>query len=175
MEDEVVLKQMKKYRIFSIVGIILFIVLIIFQCYLIFWDTCSAPSYAPSSVSSIREIDAFNSQFSSYEGNMVKGSNVNSLIAKIAANVGTFQDEPSKVPTVMYENSEESELITYEIENKNEYTKKVTKIKNKIISKKTYRVEFEYSDSGYINLIKIAENGEYKLEGNTIIVELDQN
>lgn len=172
MEDEVVLKQMKKYRTFSIVGIILFIALLFLQYYIIDANT---PSCVPYTSITTQEIDAFNSMFYSYEGDKVTGTNVKKLLLRIIANADTYRDEENKVPGIAYENLDDITLMNYKIEKNKEYKDFASKIRNKVKDKEIYKVELEYSDSGMVNLIKITELGDAKVEGNTIVVELEEN
>lgn len=172
MEDEVVLKQMRKYRTFSIVGIFLFIALLVLQYIIIDINT---PSCAPPPSITTQEIDAFNSQFNSYEGDEVAGTNVKALLSKLIANADTYRDEEEKVPGIAYENLDDITLMNYKLENRQDYTNFANQIRNKIQNKENYKVELEYYSSGLVRLVKIIELGDAKVEGNTIIVELDQN
>lgn len=172
MEDEVVLKQMKKYRFFSLAGIFLFLALLFFQYYLANEYNCSGPSYIPNIQK--QEIDAFNSQFFSYEGK-TSGSNTKALVTKLLANLGSYKDEPVRIPNIIYEDSESYTTISYNgIEDEETYKKEASEIRNKIISKKYYIIEIEISElTGFINIVKITKKEETENIENTVSNEIE--
>lgn len=63
----------------------------------------SAQSTVNNSMTSMttQELEAFNSNFTSYEGSQ-SGSNVKALIGRLIANANTYTDESAKVPGVLY-------------------------------------------------------------------------
>lgn len=172
MEDEVVLKQMKKYRTFSIVGIFLFIALLVLQYIIIDINTpnCSAPTSITT-----QEIDAFNMQFASYEGNEVPGSNVRVLLSKLAASAESYRDEEDKVPSISYESSDNIALMNYKIGKIQDYKAFANEIRNGIKPKENYKVEVEYASTGLLRLVRIVHLDGETVEGNSIIVELEEN
>lgn len=170
MEDKVVLKQIKRYKVFSIAGIILLIGLIILQCYIIEENTYSC---APNSSVSRQEIDAFNIQFTSYIGSDSSMSEVRSLLTKLKAITDSYSDEPERVPGISYENYNGITLMNYKIENKDQFKQWIEEIRKNLKSKTTYTVEMSFGDSGFINFVKIKENENSELEENVITVELD--
>lgn len=170
MEDEVVLKQMRKYRTFSIAEIFLFIALLVLQ-YIIM--NINTPSCAPPPSITTQEIDAFNSQFNSYEGDEVAGTNVKALLSKLIANADTYRDEENRVPGIAYENLDNITLMNYKLENRQDYKDFANEIRNKIKNKEIYKVELEYYSSGLVRLIKITSIKDTNTEENTIVVEID--
>lgn len=182
--EELIEKKIKKYKIISIIGSIVLLALIIFQIWYISGgdDSCSGISYSSTMIQ--QEIDAFNRQFDSYQGEEVSGSNVKALLSKLIANSRSFADEPDKVPniTATIDMSSDITSVIYDSvnnETNNAYIDGINKIRNAIIIKDTYTVEMEYSEStGLIKLIKITKFEDNKsIEnntiGNSIVVELD--
>lgn len=118
---------------------------------------------------SIQEIEAFNNQFESYRGKQT-GSQISSLTGRLIGNCSTYRDEYAKVPSVKFEqlkeNDESGELkedlivnIEYNELNEDlaqEYIDGLSKIKNNLINKHTYNVEFYYdATTGLLNEVII--------------------
>ena len=117
----------------------------------------SAQGTIDSSLQSMtsQEVDAFNSQFTSYQGDEVSGSNVKSLMTKLAANYGSYADEPSKVPTV----SDGTTTASYDSVSASStaYTDNVSLIRNSLINKHTYEVTMNFGPAGIIDEITITD------------------
>ena len=128
----------------------------------------SASSTITDSISSLstQEAEAFNNQFTSYEGKQT-GSNVKALMGRLIANANTYSDECSKVPQVyinqMSEESSESMEVTY-TENDdgdtNNYINDLGKIRNLIETKHEYYIEITYQNNGLIDYIQISYDAE---------------
>ena len=112
----------------------------------------SASSTITDSISSLstQEVEAFNNQFTSYEGKQT-GSNVRALMGRLIANANTYSDECSKVPQVyinqMSEESSESMEVTYtesDDGDTNNYINDLGKIRNLIETKHEYYIEITY-------------------------------
>ena len=127
----------------------------------------SAQGTIDSSLQSMtsQEVDAFNSQFTSYQGDDVSGSNVKALMTKLAANYGSYKDEPSKVPSVLIVNNTVDSAVTNLVYDSiptgnatdTAYTSGVSKIRNAIINKHTYKVMMEFGAAGIIETITIED------------------
>ena len=128
----------------------------------------SASSTITDSISSLstQEVEAFNNQFTSYEGKQT-GSNVRALMGRLIANANTYSDECSKVPQVyinqMSEESSESMEVTY-TENDdgdtNNYINDLGEIRNLIETKHEYYIEITYQNNGLIDYIQISYDAE---------------
>ena len=81
-----------------IAGAILLCILIIAIGMFIYNSASSTITDSLTSLST-QEVEAFNNQFSSYQG-IQKGTNVKNLIGKLIANASTYADEPAKIPWI---------------------------------------------------------------------------
>lgn len=124
----------------------------------------SAQSFVPDNLNSItvQEIEAFNGQFTSYEGTQT-GSNIKALIGRLIANANTYRDETSKVPGVVVEQLTLDEIIEQthinpiEAEDDvTEYIQNLNTIRNSIEIKHEYYVEITYQSEGLIDYIHIS-------------------
>lgn len=117
----------------------------------------SAQGTIDSSLQSMtsQEVDAFNSQFTSYQGDEVSGSNVKSLMTKLAANYGSYVDEPSKVPDVTFDTT----TASYDTVSASStaYTDAISAIRNSLINKHTYEVTMNFGPAGIIDEITITD------------------
>lgn len=125
----------------------------------------SASSTINSSIGamSTQEKDAFNNQFTSYEGAQT-GSKVKALIGVLIANANTYMDEPAKIPTLHVEdqmtvkgnNTKPADANQPENASSiNDYVTNIGKIRNAAEEKHTYWVEMVYGDGGIINQINV--------------------
>ena len=163
--EELIEKRIKKYKTISIVGIIAFLGIILFQIwYVTNGDySCSSPGYITISV---QEIDAFNEDFDYYEGEQF-GSNVKVLLSKLMANAATYKEVEGRIPEIKYEDKESSDSVYFEYEEggraKLSYELKKyndwIKIKKEGIDVKSiYNIECGYDEfTKLINLIKITK------------------
>ena len=117
-----------------------------------------------------REIESFNSKFTTYDGKQT-GAKLKSLIGTLIANANTYEDDSEKCPTVavMNDNNEIAYLAHYaSINNSNItyegiqkiYIDNLAIIRNSLQNKNYYSVEFEYTEKGLVNTIIIT--GEIK-------------
>ena len=110
----------------------------------------------------IQEVDAFNNQFTSYEG-VQTGSNVRALIGRLIANANTYQDESSKIPGIVVEELVFDEILEPNIVNPigtenelSEYIQKLNDIRTIIESKHEYYIEMTYQSDGLIDYIHVS-------------------
>ena len=119
-----------------------------------------------------QEIQAFNSNFTAYEGKQT-GSQVKALIQKLIANAKTYTEEPAKVPTLVYVTStnDQTKAKTWQNENtggqvtnnrvksdatgQTNYTKALSSLSNGISAKHTYWVQLDTGASSLIENIVI--------------------
>lgn len=111
---------------------------------------------------STQEIDAFNNQFTVYEGTQA-GSNVKALMGRLVANADTYRDEVNKIPGVVVEQLNEDESISQitvdPIENEDElnnYIQMLAEIRSNLNTRQEYFVEMTYQDDGTIDYIHIS-------------------
>ena len=151
-----------------IAGAILLSILIIAIGIYIFNQANTTITSSMSSMST-QEKDAFNNEFTTYQGQQ-KGSNVKALLSKVASNLGTFKEEKDKIPVVMLmmKGDAETELantgnnflktLNYaDTDNASNYTKQISKIRNKIKDKHTYSVNMRIGENGLILAIAIGD------------------
>ncbi len=148
-----------------IAGAILLAILIIAIGMFIYNSAQSTVNDSMTSLST-QEIDAFNNQFISYEGQQT-GSNVKALIGRLVANANTYKEEAGKIPTVQvtdkvdFKDSVEKAKLKAEVnhpasEDKvKTYNENLGSIRNKIEAKHPYWVEFVYGASSIISEVLI--------------------
>ena len=128
----------------------------------------SASTVIPDSISSLstQEIDAFNNQFTPYEGT-ITGSNVKALMGRLIANADTYREESDKVPQVYIDqlNEENTEYmeVTYtefDEDDTSDYINDLGKIRNSVELKHKYYVEINYQSSGLVDYIQISYDPE---------------
>lgn len=115
-------------------------------------------------VMSTQEKDAFNNQFTIYEGAQT-GSKVKALIGVLIANSKTYEDEITKIPTltVVDKATVKGENANVSMNAKrpevagdsNDYVENIIAIKNEIEEKHTYWVETVFGTMGVISEIQI--------------------
>ena len=130
-----------------------------------------ANSTITSSMSSMntQEREAFNNQFTSYQG-IQTGSQVKALLTRVASNLNTYKDQAEKVPTViLYTKNDTDTAISSVTKNTlsgnhykatseaTNYTKDVSSIRNKILDKHSYSVNFRFGQSGLVMGIAIGD------------------
>ncbi len=97
------------------------------------------------------EIQAFNAKFDQYEGNNVRGANVNALLNQIVNNNLSTDDDSRKIKV--------TPSGTPAIEVSTDANGKATKITTKALTGRTYKVEFvKDASSALINEVKITIN-----------------
>ncbi len=130
-----------------------------------------ANSTITSSMSSMntQEREAFNNQFTSYQG-IQTGSQVKALLTRVASNLNTYKDQAEKVPTVILYTKDDTNTAIGTITkstlsgshysvtaNATQYTKDVSSIRNKILDKHSYSVNFRFGASGLVMGIAIGD------------------
>ena len=123
----------------------------------------SAESTIEESLSSMstQEIEAFNNQFESYLGKQT-GSQISSLCGRLIANSKTYEDDPTKVPSVECKiigvNMTEGVDVSYDVadeDSRQEYIEALNTIKNHIENKHIYYVEAQYDLDGILEKLII--------------------
>ena len=103
------------------------------------------------------EINMFNQKFERYEGNQL-GSQVKSLISFAISNANTNKDDPSKLPRInlmnVSEGSDPHTGISF-VGDISSYIDGLGKIRQQIVSTRTYNVDISYADTGLIELLQI--------------------
>ena len=126
----------------------------------------SASSTITSSVGSMstQEKDAFNNQFTAYEGAQT-GSKVKALIGVLIANSNTYMDEVAKIPTLTVvdkitvkgnqANKQLNATRPNTASSTNNYVTDIGVIRNNVEEKHTYWVEMVYGTGGLVDEIKV--------------------
>lgn len=123
-----------------IAGSVLIVLLLIGVGMLIYSRATGVIDTAASTMNS-QEIQAFNSQFTPYEGNQ-KGASIRSLISKVIANNATYKDSENRQVYIIY--GEETKEAT-----------NLSKISAAMNTGKTYKVTFTEYNNGLIKKITI--------------------
>lgn len=126
----------------------------------------SAQSTITDSLTSIstQEVEAFNNQFTSYEG-VQTGSNIRALVGRLIANADTYADEPAKIPAVYIDktkstgNTTINQVVVNAGDTQN-YIDNCGKIRNQVETKHEYYVEISYQKNGLIDYITISYNAD---------------
>ena len=140
-----------------IAGAILLSILIIGVGIFIF---TSAQGTIDSSLQSMttQEVNSFNSQFTSYQGDKVSGSNVKALLTNLAGNYASYKDEPAKVPEVDASSIESTLKASHtKTDGTEKYNENISKIRNKIVDKHTYSIVMNFGEAGVIDSIVITD------------------
>lgn len=111
---------------------------------------------------SMQEVEAFNAQFTPYEG-IQTGSSIKALIGRLIANANTYRDESDKIPGVVIEQLTVDEMLEQNVVNPiesedevNEYVQDLNSIRNLIETKHEYYVEINYQTDGMVDYIHIS-------------------
>ena len=147
-----------------IAGAILLCILIIAIGMFIYNSAQSTITDSMTSLST-QEIDAFNNQFTSYEG-FQTGSNIKALMGRLIGNADTYRDEPAKVPQVyinqLSNTVRENEDATFNLDDAGDpqnYINTLGTIRNRVETKHEYYVEMNFQDNGIIDYIVISYDG----------------
>lgn len=122
----------------------------------------SAQSTITDSLTSLstQEVEAFNNQFTSYEG-VQTGSNIRALTGRLIANADTYADEPAKIPAIYIDktksggNTTIDQVVTNAGDTQN-YIDYCGKIRNQVETKHEYYVEISYQKNGLIDYVYIS-------------------
>ena len=129
----------------------------------IFMDDSEIDNYSCSLTQmSTQEIEAFNSQFTIYEGRQ-KGAKLKSLIGTLISNANTYSDDFEKIPAIIVKDKNKIIYMASFIKVDNEdnenpvdfYVSNLAFLRNNLINKSDYYVEFEYTERGLVNKIII--------------------
>ena len=155
-----------------IAGAILLCILIIAIGMFIYNSASSTITDSLTSMST-QEIDAFNNQFTGYEGAQT-GSNIKALMGRLIANADTYRDEPAKVPQVyinQLSNTKQCSVRAVFIANDagkpQNYITYLGKIRNSVETKHEYWVEINFQDNGIIDYITISYSADGKFNADT--------
>lgn len=145
-----------------IAGAILLCILIIAIGMFIYNSAQSTITESMNSMST-QEIEAFNNQFSGYEG-IQSGSNIKALMGRLIGNVDTYKDEATRVPHVYIDQANAAgtvkELdVTYASSDElSEYIKELGQIRNRVEAKHDYYVEATFQTNGLLDYLVISYN-----------------
>lgn len=147
-----------------IAGAILLCILIIAIGMFIYNSAQSTITDSMTSLST-QEIDAFNNQFTSYEG-FQTGSNVKALMGRLIGNADTYRDEPAKVPQVYInqlsntiQNNVDATFSLNDAGDPQNYINDLGTIRNRVETKHEYYIEMNFQDNGIIDYIVISYDG----------------
>ena len=120
---------------------------------------------------STQEIEAFNAQFTVYEG-VQTGSEIKALIGRLIANADTYAEEETKQPHVYIDTMNRKNANYYCEARSNSwstvnYIQGLSTIKNKVDTKHEYCVEFSYQRNGLIDCIVISFSAENPIPSNS--------
>lgn len=144
-----------------IAGAILLCILIIAIGMFIYNSASSTITDSLTSLST-QEVEAFNNQFTSYEG-VQTGSNVRALMGRLIANADTYADEPAKIPALKIiqtrsnGNGAEDEVVETAGETR-DYIDACGRIRNTVETKHEYYVIINYQTNGLIDYVHIEYN-----------------
>lgn len=121
----------------------------------------SAQSTITDSLTSMstQEIEAFNNNFTTYEGAQT-GSQVKSLMGRLIANAETYSEEPAKIPYVFIDAVTSTGGDGYDVGvaaagDTQDYIDDLSRIRNKLENKHEYWIEMSYQSNGIIDYVVI--------------------
>ena len=133
-----------------IAGAVLIVILLIGIGMLIYSRSTGVVDTAASTMNT-QEIQAFNSQFTPYEGEQ-QGSTVRAMLATIIANNGTYATQTSKIVSVTLTSEIGKAAGTYK-----DFSD-LSEISKAIETPTTYKVTFTgYNNNGLVNAITISK------------------
>lgn len=154
---------------YTMVGMILISTLIIATGMYMYSSSQSTISDSLTDMS-IQEVQAFNLNFTLYEGKQT-GSQVKALIQRLIANANTYLEEPDKIPSVKYVTSEDDNSDAKDWQESDDggkvtskesdsewqenYVAALAKLSNCMEPKHTYYVEVNVGDKGIVDEIII--------------------
>lgn len=145
-----------------IAGAILLCILII-AIGMFIYNSASSTITDSMSTLSTQEVDAFNNQFTSYEGKQT-GSNVKALMGRLIGNADTYRDETAKVPYVYIDQMSNTVnnaccAVFNTAGNTSAYINNLGTIRNRVETKHEYYVEMTFQQNGLIDYIMITYSG----------------
>ena len=144
-----------------IAGAILLCILIIAIGMFIYNSASSTITDSLTSLST-QEVEAFNNQFTSYEG-VQTGSNVRALMGRLIANADTYADEPAKIPAMSIVQTRsagtgaENQVVTVAGDTQ-DYIDACGRVRNTVETKHEYYVIINYQQNGLIDYVWIEYN-----------------
>ena len=100
------------------------------------------------------DIESFNAQFESYEGDII-GANIRTMLATLINNAEINGYAEEYIPTVEIIDEDSNETTILVEEDVDSYIEEVTRVRTKIVNSHFYTVEFNYAESGLIDEIII--------------------
>lgn len=103
----------------------------------------------------------FNSQFDSYMGNSILGSDLKNMVDILIANAETYEDEAEYLPTIDIEDENEEFIIVVHgenlaVEDINAYVDGLNELKEEIDDSYYYSCGANYNDAGLVSEIVIS-------------------
>ena len=149
-----------------IAGAILISILIIAIGMYIYTSSTGSINEAISQMDT-QEVQAFNSQWTNYEG-VQTGSQVKSMLTQMIGQANTYQDEPAKVVAIDASQLDAAYKSVYQEDLKvnaigitsgtiQEYITVLNNVYSNIKPKKKYKVSFDFDGTSIIRLIKIED------------------
>ena len=140
-----------------IAGAILLSILIIAIGMFIFNGAKSTIENSMQSMST-QEVQAFNNEFTGFEGKQT-GSNIKALLGTLIANANTYKDEPDKIPAVVFDkvsvgdNASPTSFVAKvpTAGDPTTYINEINKLRNKVEPKHTYWVTIPYQPNGLVD------------------------
>lgn len=118
------------------------------------YNSAQTTIYAAENAMAAQEQEAFNSQWTAYEGEQA-GSSVKNLISKMISNTGRYTDD-DKLPDLIYKVSETSEEVTVVSDSFDLNVSGLMDAKDVIETKQNYLVTLNYSeDTHFVYKIQI--------------------
>ena len=146
--------------------LIMLIVIVVISA-LLFWKNAYMNGNSSCAITerNPQEIESFNSQFTFYGGTQT-GAKLKSMIGTAIANSNIDESDTDRLPTVIVKNDENKiEIQAYCIKESSIngiiecsvyfYINNLSLIRNRLINKNKYLVEFDYTEKGLINSIII--------------------
>lgn len=119
------------------------------------YNSATTSIYEAGNQIAMQEQEAFNSQWTSYEGSQA-GSSVKNLISKMISNAKYNTDEDDKLPDLIYKASENEEEVTVVSDSFDNNISGLNNARAQIITKQNYLVTLNYSaETQLIDTIKV--------------------
>lgn len=109
-------------------------------------------------VMSTSEIEAYNVEYTMYDGEQT-GTNIKALLRKIISKVNLNKDETTQIPGVYFENFKDGKKINSGLPkngDSSDYLEKLQAIQSSVDTKHKYWIEVNYQTNGLIDYINIS-------------------
>ena len=154
MEENNYEKELKKYKRKNVIMLIIVCILLFVVIYLYYFT--SDVDFIKDCPGGNLEIEAFNAEWTSYEGTQ-SGLQVKALLTKLMANANTNQEVPIKILNIEFVGETDKKSINYNGD-LNEYVLLTNEIYSTINPKSLYIVYINYLDTTeLVNKIIISE------------------